>query len=182
MASTRTRRSSGVRRPVTTSTVCFLNCARSASPTASAVVMKRQKMTGRAFLLPIRSFIWVTSSRSFGSSPKRLARPSALAIRASSSATSSQSIAVAGSTSVSANWPSSWSNRTGSSTASSAMPPSRLRSALSAAAGDEPTQRIRASVPQKASRRARSPSARVATPRQYSSTSSWKAWKSPVSE
>ena len=35
-------------------------------------------------------------------------------------------------------------------------PPSRLRSALTAAAGDEPTQRISASVPQKASRRARS--------------------------
>jgi hypothetical protein len=153
VASTRTRRSSGVKRPVTTATSCLGQALFKTSPNASAVAMNRQKITG--LTLSFRSgFKRLSNALIFGSSSRRASSLPAVWINASSAVRSSlPSIAVAGSISPSSRKPSSSSNTMGSIDSSSAKPPKRLRKALAAAAAEEPTQRMSAKVPQKARRR-----------------------------
>ena len=122
--------------------------------------MKRQNTTGLApsAISGLSSF---TSASSFGSG----AFGQAFRLRDESGERAPALDAGAGSTSTASASSASSSNTCSSSRSGSAA--RRLRRALAAAAGDEPTQRISASVPQKASRRRRwSGPAPSTTPRQ----------------
>ena len=154
IASTRARRSSGVSSPVTASMRSFGKALRSACRHMlgggdEAAEDDRVGALGDQRLEQLRQQL-----RASDRAPWPGSRPAPRARRADSSSSSPE----VGSTSTASPSSESSSNTCSSSRSGSAA--RRLRSALAAAAGDEPTQRISASVPQKASRRRRCPGLR----------------------